>query len=520
MNREVFIKKLSIFLIVFTIFVSIVSRVITFDKIGLSGADATQHHYEMKKYYESNTWPVMGSRFEMGPLLDESKPKVPGGFFYLHYLICYKLGGGDIDKARVWNLISMLIPLLIFLLWVFKRFSITIFAIISALTLMNAFYFVTNISFYNPNLTLAMSFLFLPIFAEYTLGNNKIAAVLIFPILAYMAQSHFAVFYGLVPTVIVYMIIRFKNTKKNIKPLLLSVLVAFISYVPYLVYEVQNNFINIRKMLSFSVSEGPRKSLGFPQVHSLFMFPTDEFSVLYTGNTFKKLMSFWIDDNKYMYLGLPLMVISIVVVFSVLIFAIVKYFKTKSFKFENVYNNSAKDNNSILLNEMMLLFLLYFPVTIIVTMLGKGVAGHFRYHFGAFALSFTPMMYFLYYAKLNKKQNILIAFLIFAILNTAAMFTSIITFYKKYEEPYLWKTKRETITDIVKNANGSEFTIVSNNPNFYELGLSYSKKGEWKEVTNMSSGIIYYIQNTGTYTNIVDGSIISSNQFNIVSRVR
>lgn len=213
--------------------------------------DFSSHFYDMKIHYENNYLPHLGARFEMGALFDNSEPRVPGGFFYLHFLICYKLANGNLFAARIYNLITMLIPVLLFLYWVFKRFSLKIFAVIFSLVMMNIYYFSTNMIFYNPNITLAFCFLFFMMFCEYASSDNSfLPAMLIFPILALMGQAHFAVYYGIVPTMIVYLIIRYKKTLKNIIPLSISVFLSFLTYLPYLVYEIRNNFDNLHKMLN------------------------------------------------------------------------------------------------------------------------------------------------------------------------------------------------------------------------------------------------------------------------------
>ncbi|MEI0518075.1 hypothetical protein [Brachyspira murdochii] len=170
-------------LIIFVIIFSVVLRIYSFPRDGQEYyRDFSSHFYDMKIHYENDEFPHLGARFEMGSLFDNSEPRVPGGFFYLHFLICYKLANGNLFIARIYNLISMLIPVLLFLYWVFKRFSLKIFAVISSLVLMNIYYISTNMIFYNPCITLSFSFLFFMMFCEYTSSDNSfLPAMLIFP---------------------------------------------------------------------------------------------------------------------------------------------------------------------------------------------------------------------------------------------------------------------------------------------------------------------------------------------------
>ena len=65
--------------------------------------------------------------------------------------------------------------------------------------------------FWNPNITLVFSFMFFIFLFEYIGSENKniikLSAVMIFPILAIMAQGHFVVFFSMIPTIIIYLII-------------------------------------------------------------------------------------------------------------------------------------------------------------------------------------------------------------------------------------------------------------------------------------------------------------------------
>lgn len=510
MNKKKIILHTSYLLVIITFISALCLRIYALGKDGSDYyRDFSSHFYDMKIHYENNTFPVLGARFEMSSLNDKSSPRVPGGFFYAHFLICYKLAGGNLFVARIYNLISMLIPNLIFLFWVFKKFSITIGAVISSMVLTNVYYFNTNMIFYNPNITLSLSFLFLTMFGEYTSQKNSFfPAVFIFPILALMGQAHFAVYYGIVPTVIIYLIIRYKNTKKNIAAFMLGLFLSFLTYLPYLTYEVRNNFENVRKMINMS-SSPVNKLIQFPQVHSLFIFPTNEFSVAYWANNFNKIISFYINDNPYKYFSIIMLVISILFVISAFIFTSIKYFKNKEWKI-----NYNANESKIIIDEFFLLFILYFPVTIITTILGRGVSGQLRYHYGAFALSFVPIIYFLYYIQMKNKNITQLAVTIFFILNTFAMSFNIMTYYKRYKEPYMWSYYIDTVETIAKDADMKPFTlkfgkITGDTRWFLDMGEAFNKTGLWNEVDN--SNLIYHVQNSQNHTNINLPIIISNN---------
>lgn len=459
MNSQKTLICISSILLILSICLTIFNRIYAFNKAGTDFVDFMTHFYDMKQYYKNNIIPTTGARFEMGPMLKEVAPRVPGGFFYIHYLLCYKLASENIEITRVFNFITMFIP-----------------------------------------------------------------AMMFFPCLALMGQAHFAVYYGIVPTVIVYLILRYKITLKNIKYILIGIFLSLLTYLPYLIAEIKNGFLNTNKMLNFSSTSDLRKVFPFPQVHSLIMFPTNEFSTMYAANNFKKIMDFYLNDNPYFIFCLIILVLSIILIFTAFIYSIIKFFKNKEFKID--YNN--KDKSLILIRELFLLFLLYFPITILITILGRGIAGQFRYHYGAFALSFIPMIYFLYNLKINFKFKYLNYISIFYMLSAIAMTFNIMIFYKNYQEPYKWSDYIDTVRNIANDSNGEKFIIRNGSAYFSQMGFSYNDKwneasveinkdsttnfiyhGDFDETKN-NINIIYYLYNSKNITNM-NLEIISSN---------
>lgn len=517
MNSKINSKKTLIYLssalLILSIVLTVFNRIYAFPKAGHDFVDFLWHFYDMKKYYQNNEIPTTGAKFEMEDFPLENNPRVPGGFFYIHYLLCYKLAGENIELARVFNFITMIIPALIFLFWIYKRFGFSITAILSVLVLFNIYFVYTNNIFYNPNITLSLSFLFLTLFGEYIYiyeeNRFNIPAMMFFPCLALMGQSHFAVYYGIVPTVIIYLILRYKNTLKNIKCLLIGVFLSFLTYLPYLVSEIRNGFVNTNKMLNFASNGDLRRVFPFPQIHSLLMFPTNEFSVMYSANNFKLIMDFYLKDNPYFIFCLIILVLSIILVFTAFAYSLIKFFKNKEWKFNynNLKNDFENDRSLFLIKELFFVFLLYFPITILITILGRGIAGQFRYHFGAFALSFVPMIYFLYNLKINLKFKYLNYISIFYMLSAIAMTFNIMIFYKNYQEPYRWKDYVDTVRNIARDSGGESFIIKNGSKYFSNTGFVYTDG--WNEAES-NANIIYYLFDSKNISNM-NLPIISSN---------
>lgn len=502
-------------LMIIIILIALMVRINVFNMAGIDAVDFAQHFAEMRIHYEDGSFPALGSKLEMSRIFDATRPRVPGGIFYLYYLMCYKLGFGNFEYARAINLVLMLIPGIMFVFWAFRRFGSFVAFGVASLVLMNAYYAWTSIIFFNPNITLAFSFLFLILFAEYTGQKDaRIPAMMFFPILALMWQSHLAVMHGILPTVLVYLIIRHKRTIKYIRYLTIGVFISFLTYIPYFAYEFRTGFSNVRNAIEYMKITAAHKPFPFPQIHSLLMFPTNEFSVLYSANNFNKIADFWTNNNPFIYIGLPLLAISIIFVFACFFISVFRFFKNKDFKYVNDFD--IKDESYNILKELMLLFLLYFPVTILSTIFLKGVAGQFRYHYGAFALAFVPIIYTLYFLKNKNKNKIVLTLIVFFAVNAFAMYLNIYQYFKYYHSYRLWKDYRNTAETITKDSNGEYFTIANPSIFFTENGMAYNKSGTWKETNN--ANIIYFVQNKNEYTNIENAKLIVDNNIYVIFR--
>lgn len=246
------------------------------------------------------------------------------------------------------------------------------------------------------------------------------------------------------------------------------------------------------------------------------MFPTNEFSTVYGGNNLSSIIEFYI-KNPLMYFAILMLILSIIFAALSFIFTSIKYFRNKEYRFFNVYNN-MNDKNMIIAKEAFLLFILYFPVTIIFTNLTHGVPGLFRYQYGAFALSFAPIIYLLYYLDNNKRNAVFNFIIIFFIVNTFNMGFNNIIYTKYYREPYKWEYYTDVVNAISKDADEKKFTLKfvnfsENEDWFLDMGAAFNKTGSWNEVKN--SDIIYYISNTKNYSNM-NMPIIFSNSIYVV----
>ena len=157
----------------------------------------------------------------------------------------------------------------IFIFWIYKKLGFFIPVIAYVFIFFNGYTLKATTDFWNPSLVLILSFILYILLYEYISEDNdknkKLSAIFLFPILAIMGQSHFATFFSMTPTLIIYLIIRFKNTKKYLLYWALGIFISFLLYLPYLITEIQNNFNNMNLILN--TRDSLNKFL-FPQIYA------------------------------------------------------------------------------------------------------------------------------------------------------------------------------------------------------------------------------------------------------------
>uniref|UniRef100_UPI003F4C5333 hypothetical protein n=1 Tax=Brachyspira catarrhinii TaxID=2528966 RepID=UPI003F4C5333 len=438
----------SIALIIISVIVSIFISFYALDKRFI-GKDQESHFYDMKKYYESKEFPTMGARFISTDA--ETSPKVPGGFYYILYTLFYSIGNENLLNAKIINLIFNLIILFIFMFWIYKKFGLFILSVMSPIIMLNGYLIMAMTDFWNPNVTLVFSLLFFIFLYEYLNNNNnekiiKISAVIIFPILALMAQGHMVVFFSMIPTLIVYLIIRFKRTKKYILFWALGVFISFLLYLPYLLNEIKTGFLNVQYAMNM---RSGLSSIPFPQVYALILFPTNELSALF-GTRSGSIVYYWFTKPIYFY-GLIFLAVSIL--FSA--FAFIRSF-IFLLKRKNISNNKEE-----ILKELIFILFLFIPVTIISFIVFKSKSGTFHYLYSAYSIAFTPILLFFLQNedKLKNSRKYFGITAVILILNVFAMSGELIRYWKLFEEPRNYKSFAALLSIIERDSNGKNIKI-------------------------------------------------------------
>lgn len=381
-------------------------------------------YYDMLKHYESGRLPVTGPRFIGTTAIAgyDNTARLPGGAFYSIMVLFYKLGNLNLDNARAINMAFSIFVILTFLFWVYKRFGSFVAIISYIFIFFNGYTLKATTDFWNPSLVLILSFIIYILFYEYIGNKNenikKVSAMFLFPFLAIMGQSHFATFFSFTSTLIVYLIIRFKYTKKYLLFWSIGVFISFLLYLPYLISEIQNGFHNT--MMILNTREGLR-NWPFPQIYAVLFYPTNEMST-YFGSRLNSIIYFWFSKPPYIY-GFIFLILSIFFSTFCFIRAIVLLIKKK-------YVDDIERN----LAETFFILLLSIPVTIVSFIVFKSKSGTFWYLYSLFSFSFTPIFLFFYRIR-NKINNIkyLSVISLLLLLNIFAMSGELIRYVNLYE---------------------------------------------------------------------------------------
>ena len=466
------INYVLLILIICAIIISVISN-FYFQRNSFLSTDNEQHFYDMRKAYDEKYIPHTGARLVTnGLLVSDDIARVPGAGFYSKFLLLFNLGGENYYTARIIDVSLYLLVLFIFLVWIYFRFGIVSAAIMTSFIAVSCILFEATTSFTNPNPVVMFSFLFCIFFVEYLRDEkySKVFAALLFPILAIMGQFHFAVYYGIVPTLLVYLIIKRDYSKKYLKYLALGVFISFLLYLPYLIVEIQNGFNNSLKMINLSKSYTVPFYKRFPQIYAQIIFPT------FTLNKFdvKTALTYW---GIFSPIVIITIIISHVIVIASFIYSIMFLCKKDLFKCKRFKNDT-------ILKEVLFFYFLYIPVAILCPMILKGKGGGYVYHFSMFALSFFTILLFtnyLYYEK-NKLFMFLIIFMFIHI------FAVPWHYYKQtYKYSLVGKKQRLTydaVKNMAKDANGEPYKLYSRDIFNYAQNLFLTEKENSSSVSN------------------------------------
>lgn len=396
-------KQLLIIISILAIIIGVFFRFYLYNKT-ISGnpprLDEQYQFYQTEKHFNEKRFPIEGVFLNSPETYDsEDDARVPGGYFYLSYMFKYFIGGKTYEGARLVNLIISILISIIFFVWVYKRFGLTTLSIMLLLMSVNVYFLKAGNDIYNPHNPFVLSFIFLPIFYEYLYNDKKfIYGVLLFPILALSAQCHFSNFFSIVPSLIVFLIIRWKkDTKKNIIPLSIGVFISFLTYLPYLIYQFQNKFESLLKILTRKSEIDAVNIIQPPQIYSILLFATNESGNKYTDGLKGIINSYFTSNPLYIFTFI-FYVLSFVFALTALIYSY-KHFFTKKMLTDN-------DKKTNVLKDLLFFYITYIITSIVFYMLANIGAGRPHYFYSSFTLGFVPIIYFIENIKYTKPKYI------------------------------------------------------------------------------------------------------------------
>ncbi|MEI0485088.1 hypothetical protein R4K89_08105 [Brachyspira intermedia] len=487
-----------ILIIVLSISIGIFTRVQLYDKYNITSGDSLEHYYHMRKNYDNKEFPVMGVYLVSPRLLigsesvyEENVPRIPGGLFYLQYVILYFLSGENIETARLLNYILITISPLIFLIFILKKFGLKITSIITSILFMNMTFLHFQNEIYNPDTVFILSFISITLILIYISSDNRnsyIASIFIFPILALESMCHIAVFFSIVPAFLIYLIIRRNKTKKYIIPLSIGVFISFLLYVPYIVYEISNGFPNFMNVVNLKNST--KTIIQPPQIWSILFFPTNEPNHNY-GNEVAVIFTRWFNSDIKLVFSFIFYIISILIGAVSFVIFIADLFRKKI-------------NDNLIFKESAILYFVYIIATIAIFMILNLGAGRPRYFYNIYPFTFIPIIYFIKKIENKKLFNFIV---IFAVMNLFAVNFQIYNDYNGVKDAG-WNFMLPHIENIIKDSNTNSFNLYDSDE--YSYVLMKIENPNFKLDTN--SNIKYSIIKPGDTNFNNSMSIIYSNE--------
>lgn len=355
-----------------------------------------------------------------------------GPFWFYFLSVPLKIfGGHPISVVYATQITIILSGVFAFILFekVNKSFAFFLTVIIlfnSLLISLSTFAFHANLL---PILTLFVIFFF---YKAVTKNLLNFILVTFFVSLMFHADPAPAFVFTLIIPILIFIFRLFK--KKNfLKVILLSFLTYVIPFLPQILFEFRNDFLQIRALSSYFLGKNPSLSGQLPLVERI-------------GNRLDILINFVKDD----FVGGS--TLFAVVVILLLIFGLIKVYKQLNFEFSALFRINF---------YCILLFFLIF------TIINVELKSWYLYGL-AIPLSFLLAISL---TKVNRKLK-LIFLIIFLILNINNIYNSekIAAFQK---DPSSYKNIEKAINYIYNNSDGKEFSVYIYSPPIYDHQYQY-----------------------------------------------
>ena len=240
-----------------------------------------------------------------------------------------------------------------------------------------------------------------------------------------------------------------EKTKNYIIPLSIGILISFLLYVPYFVYEIKNNFPNFMNVINLKNSTKP--IIQPPQIWSILFFPTNEPNYNY-GNNIMVIFTRWFNGDIKLIFSFIFYIISVLIGLSSFIILI-----------KDLFQKKLKDK--LIFRESAAIYFIYIVATIIIFMVLNLGAARPRYFYNIYPLTYIPIIYLITKIE-NKKYFYLIV--IFSVLNLFAVYIQVYDIYKDRKN-LGWEFMINHIDKILEDSNETSFDLYDSDNYSYPL---------------------------------------------------
>ena len=247
----------------------------------------------------------------------------------------------------------------------------------------------------------------------------------------------------------IYLIIRWKKTKNYIIPFSISILISFLLYVPYIIYEAKNGFPNLSNIISLKNSA--KSAIQHPQIWTILFFPTNEPNHNY-GNQIITIFLRWFNGDIKLIFSFLFYIISVIIGAASFIILL-----------KDLFTKQIKDK--LLFKESALIYFIYVIATIVIFIILNLGAGRPRYFYNIYPLTFIPIIYLLKKVENKKIFYFLVAF---SVVNLFAIYIQIDNEFKN-RKPAGWNFMVSHIENIIQDAATNSFDLYDTDNYSYPL---------------------------------------------------
>lgn len=222
----------------------------------------------------------------LGPVTSIGNFSIGPGFIYLWSIFSYFTQENPISGAYLSVFLGILTYLAIFLFA--KQFiSSKVAYVLLFITTFSSVLIFWDQSPWAPSLFYLSQIIILA--GAYVSNKNKLGIPILALGFVIGFQSHFGVFLSLLSVFIYFLFVR--PPKPNIKTVLLTLTILFIGYLPNLLFDLFNNFTNLKRFVMIFKGDGSDYITGFGKIVNTLSYSISSILYPFSYNIFDKIVS-------------------------------------------------------------------------------------------------------------------------------------------------------------------------------------------------------------------------------------